>query len=110
MARGTSLHGCEEKKVNKTHTPLRPDGDIIDGDIIVNENMVLGLDECFTVMSGCVSQFKSHGVDIDSSEGETFNECALEVFQLFQPLVFLNSRPSLSLCSDFLFLASHLNV
>jgi hypothetical protein len=101
--------------------------------------MVLGLDECFTVMSGCVSQFKSHGVDIDSSkkkefqrresgesvlrtflgqakpsqiqtEGETFNECALEVFQLFQPLVFLNSRPSLSLCSDFLLLASHLNV
>jgi hypothetical protein len=92
--------------------------------------MVLGLDECFTVMSGCVSHFKTQGFDVDSSkkkefqrsesgegvlktflrqakpsqiqtEGETFNVSALEVFQLLQPLVFLNSQPSLSLCSNF---------
>ena len=100
--------------------------------------MVLGLDECFTVMSGCVLQFKSQGVDIDSSkkkefqrresgvsvlktflgqakpsqiqtEGETFNDFALEVFQLPQPLVFSSCNRScsqvLGLGYDFLLLA-----
>eukprot|EP00802_Teleaulax_amphioxeia_P001199 Tamp_01200.p1 GENE.Tamp_01200~~Tamp_01200.p1 ORF type:complete len:459 (-),score=57.53 Tamp_01200:3199-4575(-) len=78
-----------------------------DGTIVVNENMQLGSDECYTIMSGCVLQFKTKGFEDDSSksnrvqrtgsysdklksdlahkkpsqmitEGQTFNDNALE--------------------------------